>query len=560
MNKLIRNVPLVSLIGASVYLSTAAVAQIAPSTGQILRDVQTEPLTIPQRQQIPLEIKAEVPILDGAAAASIPILVNRIEIEGSTGMSSEQLQPLLADLINKQVTLTELQQGAAKIRQYYREKGYPLVLAYIPEQVISDGVVKMVVLEGRYGNIHVTNNTDLNPSVASPIELLKTGDVITAPALDKSLLLVAEQPGVIASSILRAGADTGTADLDVTIEKAKQYNGSVYLDNYGNKYTGEYRLGGIFNLYNPLKRGDQLNLEILGTNESQYYGRVSYQIPINKWGTQVGAGFSYLDYTLGDNFKVLDATGTAANTRVFFTQPLILQRDKKLSFGMQFENKELRDKYKAIDYSSPKNVKIVTAMLDGTRYDNAIAGGVTRGLVTVGYGNLTLDNAADRVIDDATAKTAGNFALISFNLLRLQKLNDKWSLYGRLAGQMSDKNLNSSEKMSLGGAYGVRAYPQGEASGDVGLLGTAEVRYQINPMWQASAFVDVGTMQINKDQWDNNAKNNRTLSAAGLGAQMKIQDLTVDASFAYRLSSGERSLTENNDDSYRIWVRALWQF
>jgi hemolysin activation/secretion protein len=284
---------LLGVLGTSVYFSLPASAQVAPEAGQALRDAQSEQLTLPQRQQLPLDIRAEDTIDQTSSASNISLQVNRVDIEGNQVISTDDLQSVLAGLTG-QITLAQLQVGAAKVRQYYRDQGYPLVLSYIPAQEITDGVVKLMVVEGRYGDIKIHNNSGLHASVAQPLDLLRQGEIVTSSSLEKSLLLINEQPGVSARSVLRAGSVNGTSDLDVTISKTKSVSGAVYADNYGNKYTGQYRVGGTLNVLSPLNRGDQLNLNILGTNEAQYFGGVSYQIPVNRWGTQIGAGYSYL--------------------------------------------------------------------------------------------------------------------------------------------------------------------------------------------------------------------------------------------------------------------------
>ena len=44
--------------------------------------------------------------------------------------------------------------------------------------------------------------------------------------------------------------------------------------------------------------------------------------------------------------------------------------------------------------------------------------------------------------------------------------NDTVSLFASVNGQLASKDLDSSEKMVLGGMYAVRAYPEGEAYAD----------------------------------------------------------------------------------------------
>ena len=75
-----------------------------------------------------------------------------------------------------------------------------------------------------------------------------------------------------------------------------------------------------------------------------------------------------------------------------------------------------------------------------------------------------IDGALNQGIDDLTAGTQGRLHKLNPSLVRLQRLTDRF--YTQLQGQWADGNLDSSEKIRLDDAYGLRAYAQGEASGD----------------------------------------------------------------------------------------------
>lgn len=68
------------------------------------------------------------------------------------------------------------------------------------------------------------------------------------------------------------------------------------------------------------------------------------------------------------------------------------------------------------------------------------------------------------------SRTAGTYNKIRANILRRQDLNDRTYLLLSARGQYAFDNLDSSEHFSLGGPYGVRAYPTSEASFKFGLL------------------------------------------------------------------------------------------
>jgi filamentous hemagglutinin family protein len=70
------------------------------------------------------------------------------------------------------------------------------------------------------------------------------------------------------------------------------------------------------------------------------------------------------------------------------------------------------------------------------------------------------------------------------------------SLYLSLGGQWASKNLDGSEKLALGGARAVRAYPSGELLVDQGLIGTVEWRWSLNEELTPFLFYDAAHGKI----------------------------------------------------------------
>ncbi len=132
-------------------------------------------------------------------------------------------------------------------------------------------------------------------------------------------------------------------------------------------------------------------------------------------------------------------------------------------------------------------------------------------------------------------------------------------------GQWASENLDISEKMYLGGMYGVRAYPQGEAFADEGYLATLEARVLMPTLSERVpgqvhliGFVDSGTVTLNKDPWDD-ADNHRTLSGAGVGATWaEYNNFSMKAYYAHQLGSEEA--TAAPDSSGHFWVQLVKYF
>lgn len=549
-----RSTPVLAGLAASL-ISLSVSAATAPDAGQVQQGLDQQPLQLSPRQSLPLNLP-DAPA-DPAADAGPRLQVNGFTLEGNSTLGREELLGLLADLPGKELSVGQLQAAANRITRRYREQGYPLARAYLPAQEIEGGVVKIAVLEGRYGEIKVDNPVGLGGSALAPLSALKAGDAVQGQPLERSLLLLQDTPGVEVKSTLRPGASTGTTDLLVGLQQAPLVTGSVDMDNYGNRFVGQYRLGGTLNLNNPLNLGDRLSLRAMGSDQDQHYGRVAYQLPLGPWATQFGVAYSDMDYELGKDFEDLRAHGNARIASVYAIQPLVRSRDFSLFTQLQFDDKRLKDDIDLFDEKSDKHARVVTLTLNGNSRDDLLGGGVNSFALGWSQGSLTLDGAQAQRTDDATAGTRGRFHKLNPSLVRLQRLSDRFSLYTQLQGQWADGNLDSSEKLYLGGAYGVRAYPQGEASGDQGWLANVELRYALTEAWQLSTFVDHGEVRLNKDTWTSD-DNHRSLSGAGFGALWAAHGWQVNAVAAWKLGNAEAE--SDVERTPRVWAQVVRAF
>ncbi|MFX8114397.1 ShlB/FhaC/HecB family hemolysin secretion/activation protein, partial [Acinetobacter baumannii] len=79
-----------------------------------------------------------------------------------------------------------------------------------------------------------------------------------------------------------------------------------------------------------------------------------------------------------------------------------------------------------------------------------------------------------------------------------QALSEAWSLKLAAAGQLASGPLYNSQQFYLGGLSSGRGYGSAEISGDNGIAGTFEVRFEQTPNWaylksyQLYSFFDAG--------------------------------------------------------------------
>lgn len=498
------------------------------------------------------------------ASDNARIKVNALHLTGHRLYPEVQLLALTGFVPGKELTLGQLQTMAAQIADFYHQKGYFVAQAYLPAQEIKGGVVTIAIIEGRYGVITMRNQSHLSDRLANgAVDDLHSADAIHSSALERDLLLLSDTPGVEVRSTLVPGASVGAADLIVDVTPGQTVTGSIDADNGGNRYTGQYRLGGTLNFNNLAGQGDVATLRALSSFDGLDYARAAYQMQFGK--ATAGVAYSRLDYELGREFSELHGTGTADIFSVYGSYPLLRSRRSNLYVQMGVDYKTFDDRIELVSSHVDRNVAVVMTTLRGDHRDDFGGGGLTAGSLTWSTGNLDIETRDARSADGLTARSNGHYDKLGFSAMRLQRITDAFSLYGAVNGQVASKNLDISEKMYLGGIDGVRAYPQGEAFGDEGYLATVEARYLLPPFsgqWmghlQLVSFVDTGTVTLNENRWDNSERT-RTLSGAGVGVNwFDFNNYSVKTYYAQKLG-GEKA-TSAPDSNGRFWVQMVKYF
>ncbi|MCH8156826.1 MAG: hypothetical protein IID18_03580, partial [Nitrospinae bacterium] len=106
----------------------------------------------PPEEELPsITVKDSRSVVDAGAGPSF--FVRKIEITGNRLISDEELAPIVDIGDGLEMTLGLLMLIANEVTAHYAQKGFFLARAYVPEQEISAGVIKMKIVEGRVGRI-----------------------------------------------------------------------------------------------------------------------------------------------------------------------------------------------------------------------------------------------------------------------------------------------------------------------------------------------------------------------------------------------------------------------
>jgi len=494
-----------------------------------------------------------------AAANTPPFYVDRFEVTGATVIPEAEVQRLLGQP-KRQMTLAEVQKLADLVTDEYKRRGYIVARALIPAQDVRDGVVEVRVVEGRYERIDINNASELSESrIRALLGNVREDAIVHGPTLELAVLLISDLAGIQPKATLEPGAEPGYTNLDIEIVPTKTPDFDLTLDNGGSRFTGRYRLSAGVTSNSPFKIGDRLGLRVIYSGEGLRSLRLAYDAPLGLPGMRAAGYVSETKYRLGDLYSSLDASGAARNGGFGISYPFVRSSVWNLRGQVNLEAREFEDAIASLGLLNEKSGQVVQWGGGGDVRDAFMGGAITAFQATMTHGRLILETPAQVSADAATARTYGNYHKLAYGLNRLQGITDNLRVALNLSGQFASDNLDSSEKFSVGGITGVRAYPAGEAAGDDAYLFQMELRYNAGGLGSGqlapSVFVDHAHSRINHHPWATfTGVNDRSLSAFGVGLEWATPGgIFMRAWYAHKL--GTETATADTDAPSRFWAQ-----
>jgi hemolysin activation/secretion protein len=557
-------------------ISPSAWSQPTPDAGALQRELD---LQLQRESQAPL-VQPPKPEQTPTEKKGQQIVVIRFAFEGNTLFTTSELEKVVKSWTGKSVYISELQDAAIAIQEFYSTQGR-IAQASLPPQEIKDGVVLIKILEGKMGSV-IVETVDTIGKTSSRFSLERAKAYIThgvggqvyikTQPIERAMLLLNETPGVSATGAFEPGSEVGLSNFKVKLSDTPWFSGQAAVSNYGSASTGAAQALASLNLNNLTGIGDQVNLNVIQSQSSGYVVG-SYIVPIGYDGWKVGVQSSYLQYNTVPNWTSTPSAGSAATFQANTTYALQRSQSANSTAKLSIENRSYNNvQTNPVSTLSSYQLTASNVSISG---DWATSGGsivnYSAGYV---FGNLGIRDLSQSQADQNGVGTAGSYSKWTFSLAHAQDLSflpdTTWT--NSVYGQLASKNLNSSEQIYLGGAYGVRAYPTSQGGGSQGAVFSTELLHRINQSWQVGAFGDLGMVQqyVNLySGWQGltNANNNYQLGDAGVTAKYLYDRAVVSASLAFRVgnnplynSSGQQLNVDNSYKTMQAWVRASIPF
>ncbi len=475
-----------------------------------------EPLLPDGEEQLPPE-----------EAEKIRFTLTAITLRGNTVFSEAELSNLYKEHLGKEISLGVIYQIADAITARYRNAGYVLARATIPAQRVENGIVQIVVFEGKIGKASIEGQLPGKSKLLEAyMKKITDSTPLKSDVLERYVLLMNDLPGVAAKAVLVPSFETaGATDLVLQVSE-DPWDAGLTVDNRGTKFIGPVQFraqGGLNNQFGNFERISGQSVVTQNTHELRFFD-LGYVQPVGTEGTLAGISANISYSNPGDSLKPFDVEGQNRSITATLSHPWIRSRRQNLTLQGSFTAKNSRTDLRS-SLLTEDRLRVVRAgasadFTDRFRGVNLFGLDISQGLDIL---------HATQSGDPNRTRFSGreDFTKFTGNAMRIQTITERTRAVFAMNGQYALSQLFSSEEFGYGGVPFGRAYDPSQLTGDHGVSVRAEGQYTTpyqDDFLRSSelyAFYDIGAV------WhiDNNARPWKESAASlGGGARFTLSD------------------------------------
>lgn len=557
-----------------------AIAQSADrrplKAGQILQLIQPDRLSDLDADAVTDEeaflLRQQPRFAPGVPEPALPetkVHVRSFKFSGNTQIGSSELERLLAPFVDRQNSIRDMGAAAATIAERYHALGFFVARAIVPPQQVVDGVVHVLVFEGRLetdGLIVANETTRTSTDYARRIltREVHEADLIHLAEYERALLLVNDLPGVRIRARLFPGTQIGTARISVELIETPPVNASVSVDNFGFHGFGSKRVNASTSLDNLAGENESFTVGASTSGHAQKYLFGELLVPVGPSGLTAKLIGSWFDYELTKEYADIGGSGDAWQVAVEASFPLVRRTTKSTYITGKIEHSRHSDAETGIP-TSERNIDVGELALHGDFASVTFAPAITTYAASVHAGRVHHDAGNDTFLTD------GTFVSVELRGEHLQNISGPVSWFTRATAITGSQNLEGIFQCTVGGPLSNRGYPVGEGSADRCVSLNTDIRYDMQQFaagadWQLAVFYDhtLGDQFHTTPSGQTNFAYN--LNSVGVAANINWPGRGfIHSSLGYQLSgspakdaSGEAA--DYNDSEYRIWLQGVLFF
>jgi hemolysin activation/secretion protein len=186
--------------------------------------------------------------------------VRGYQIEGNTALPVAEFN-ILTNYIGE-LDFARLREGLGKLQLRYRDLGFPTISVTLPQQKLTNGIVRVKVIEGKISDIVVTGNGYYSAeNIRRALPSLTTNILINTkwfqPELDRANLNQDRQ----IYPVIAPGLEPGTTELMLKVKDQLPLHGHMAINDYSTPNTPLLRLDTALQYDNLWQRDHQVGVD-----------------------------------------------------------------------------------------------------------------------------------------------------------------------------------------------------------------------------------------------------------------------------------------------------------
>ncbi|MGY2167284.1 ShlB/FhaC/HecB family hemolysin secretion/activation protein [Pseudomonas gingeri] len=528
-------------------LNTAHAAD-NPGVTDLIRDRQDRLLEEQRRRLEELKDlpgKATAPVAPTTPVDTRCFPIKTIELKGADSLSEGERERLLKPYIGQCLGVPQLNELLKVITDHYIEKGLVTSRAYLPQQDLSSGNLKVLVVEGRLEGLKGAEGSGISDRQLAMTFPGKPGDLLNLREIEQMVDQLNRLPSNQAQMELAPGKEVGGSEVLVKNTPQKPWRVGLARHNDGQRSTGEQQWGTSLDWDSPLGLADQLSLRgghdaLSDHQKTSRNAMLYYNLPFGWWNlsyTYSESEYRSLAKASGFDFK---QTGDSQNHQLKLER--VIYRDAlsktSLNTGVSYlrTNNFIEDS--KLDVSSNRISEAQFGINHGRRIGGAFVN-VDLGMQD-GIGAFDAQGNHDPKPGQADARYRKYTATLSY-LQPFKLWGESFSFSSLMTGQRSEDVLFSSQRMSLGGQSSIRGYKDQTLSGDSGGYWRNDLRWTrpVTLDWMRPVFAEYGTSLgydqgvIRRDRY--NAEQHGRMTSDSLELFARGQHVAATVTFAHSL-------------------------
>jgi hemolysin activation/secretion protein len=466
------------------------------------------------------DLQVPEPAADQQLVMGTRVMVRQVQIQGGSIYPLEELAEIYKPLVGRETRLGELIKVTRGITQRYRDDGYLLSYAFLPQQSFDQGVVRVVLVEGYVKGYQVQG--DIGPVSAYVDKLLKRIQAerpLTRATFERYTSLISAIPGISFSAQVPPPTTTDGASQMVASASRKPFSSHLGLAE-GNSDSTQALLTVGSNA--QTSQAEQIGATLLfppGSDEERYY-RFDYSQYLGSEGTQFSLFASHYESEPNDplilnNGLRLERQRENDRLSLGLSHPWVASPTRWWSTTGRLYAVKDKTRFDVIGFplsiDSETDIRVLALESEWRESDakrlRIFSGGLYRGIDGMGANSDT--ELFD--LDFLRVRLAG---------VQSDRFGQNWQGVMSTAMYWSDDSLPDAEQAVFGGQNFGRGYPSDQANGDKGWGAAYEInysyRFEAGGPWvrQLQPYVVIDTARV----WFNEQPVPRAhLSSAAIG-------------------------------------------